>query len=329
MFPSSRPTLSPVVRSSTRVTSRRFIAAVATVAAVCALVPSSADAAKRSSKKSKKPIVTTTVAAPVDTIATATAAPATTIAPKPVFSIGKSQLGNILVGKDGLSLYNFDPDARKPGGSLCNGQCADVWPPLIIKSEADLIAPTGFTGKLTAATRDDGSLQVAVNGFPLYGWVFDKAAGDLNGQAVNEVWWALDPAGTVLRTAPTIRFRQNKIGAATAATSMMVGLSGRTLYMFEPDSKLGVSTCYDQCALAWPPLLVSSATDLLFLQSQGVNLAKVKVFPRADTNQLQVAYDGWPLYYWARDAKPGDTTGQSVGNVWWVLDTKGVPIRTK
>lgn len=310
--------------STTVPKSRRLLAAALSIGVLITIATSPADA-KKSTKKAAKKATTTTTAAPV--AVTEATAPPTTAAPKPLFAIGKSQLGDILVSNSGLSLYNFDPDARKPGGSACNGPCADVWPPLIIKSEADLVAPAGFTGKLGWVKRDDGSLQASVNGWPLYGWAFDKKVGDLNGQANNEVWWVLDPAGNVNRTAPTIRFRGNKLGTATANTQMMVGASGRTLYMYEPDRKIGVSTCYDQCAVAWPPLLVNSKDDLKILQGHNVDLAKVTVFPRADTAQLQVAYDGWPLYYWFRDNKPGDTTGQAVGNVWWVLDTSGKPLK--
>jgi len=31
----------------------------------------------------------------------------------------------------------------------------------------------------------------------------------------------------------------------------------------------------------------------------------------------QLAYDGWPLYYFSNDVNPGDTNGQGVGNVWY------------
>ena len=295
---------------------RRILAAALSVGVLFALVAAPADAAKKSTKK-KSAKVTTTTAAPAPVV---TEAPPTTAAPKPLFSIGKSELGDILVTTAGLSLYNFDPDARKPGGSVCNGTCADVWPPLIVKSEADLVGPSGFSGKLTTVKRDDGSLQAAVNGWPLYGWVFDKKPGDLNGQAFNEVWWVLDPAGNVNRSAPTIRFRSNKLGAAATNTSMMVGPTGGTLYMYEPDKKIGVSTCYDQCATAWPPLLVSSPSDLKFLQSQGVNKSKVTTFRRADTNQLQVAYDGWPLYFYAGDSSAGSSNGAAIAN--WSLAGK-------
>ena len=36
--------------------------------------------------------------------------------------------------------------------------------------------------------------------------------------------------------------------------------------------------------------------------------------------------NGWPLYYYSGDKTPGDTNGQGVGGVWWVLTPAGDPI---
>jgi len=42
---------------------------------------------------------------------------------------------------------------------------------------------------------------------------------------------------------------------------------------------------------------------------------------------VQLTYNGWPLYYYFKDAAPGDLTGQAVGNVWWVVSGEGNPIK--
>jgi len=58
-----------------------------------------------------------------------------------------------------------------------------------------------------------------------------------------------------------------------------------------------------------------SSTDVSLPGAVGGTLS---TFPRADgTNQA--AYNGIPLYYWANDKEPGDTTGQNVGGVWFVV----------
>jgi predicted lipoprotein with Yx(FWY)xxD motif len=314
---------SPSLRRARRVAQLTLLSAL-TLAVTVSVTDTSSAASKK--KKSKKAVAATTTA-PV-TAAPTTAAPTTVAPAAPLFGVAKSQVGDILVASSGRSLYMFDPDARKPGGSVCNGQCADVWPPIIVKSEAALVAPSGFGGKLTAVKRDDGSLQAAVNGWPIYGWVFDKSKGDLNGQAVNEVWWVLDPTGNPIRTTPTMRIRSNKVGAAAASKNVLVDARGMTLYMFENDKVKDVSACYDACATAWPPALVTSEAQLSLFQGGGLDRSKLKLIRRADTTALQVSYNGWPLYTWVRDVKIGDTTGQAVGNVWWVIDATGTPQKT-
>lgn len=119
-------------------------------------------------------------------------------------------------------------------------------------------------------------------------------------------------------------------GAAAATVALgstdlgevLVGPDGMTLYLYDPDAQ-GASTCYDQCAQAWPPLL---ADDGAPAAGDGVDAALLGTTERTDGG-LQVTYDGWPLYYWAQDDAPGDATGQGVNDVWWVLDASGEPIR--
>lgn len=110
--------------------------------------------------------------------------------------------------------------------------------------------------------------------------------------------------------------------ASTTLGDVLVGPDGRTLYMFDPD-KQGASTCYDQCATAWPPLTVEGDPAA----GEGLDASLVGTTERTD-GTVQVTYDGWPLYYWAKDTKAGDVTGQAVNDVWWVLDAAGAPVRT-
>ena len=86
------------------------------------------------------------------------------------------------------------------------------------------------------------------------------------------------------------------------------------LYKYTKDSK-GVSNCVGACAVNWPPYTVP-AGSVLNLQA-GVT-GMISTITRAD-GTLQVAYNGVPLYYWKDDKKPGDTTGQNVGGVWFVV----------
>jgi predicted lipoprotein with Yx(FWY)xxD motif len=114
-------------------------------------------------------------------------------------------------------------------------------------------------------------------------------------------------------------------GTVTVGTTdlgdVLVDTEGMTLYMFDPDAQ-GDSTCYDDCATAWPPLLVDGDPAA----GDGVDAALLGTTERTD-GTVQVTYNDWPLYYWAQDAAAGDATGQAVNDVWWVLDATGEPIR--
>lgn len=88
---------------------------------------------------------------------------------------------------------------------------------------------------------------------------------------------------------------------------------GMTLYLFTKDTD-GTSVCYDQCAVAWPPLITPGAPT----GAAGVPAGKLGTTTRTD-GKTQVTYDGQPLYYYFTDEKPGDATGEGVGDVWFVI----------
>ena len=96
--------------------------------------------------------------------------------------------------------------------------------------------------------------------------------------------------------------------------AMLVAPSGMTLYKYTKDTA-GVSNCSGQCAVNWPPYTVSGTEPLVAATGIAGTLATIT---RAD-GTMQVTYNGVPLYYWVKDTKPGETTGQGVGKVWYVV----------
>ena len=86
-----------------------------------------------------------------------------------------------------------------------------------------------------------------------------------------------------------------------------------TLYVFTND-KPGESTCYDACAQLWPPLTVAKGETPTL--AQGIT-GKVGVIERKD-GTYQVTHDDMPLYYYAKDTKPGETNGEGIKDVWHV-----------
>ena len=94
---------------------------------------------------------------------------------------------------------------------------------------------------------------------------------------------------------------------AKVADGVLTGPNGMTLYTFDRDAQnSGKSVCNGPCAANWPPLMAAAGDA----PSSGYTIIV------RDDGKQQWAYMGKPLYYWAKDAKPGDRTGDNVNNVW-------------
>jgi len=94
---------------------------------------------------------------------------------------------------------------------------------------------------------------------------------------------------------------------AKTADGALTGPNGMTLYTFDKDAAgSGKSACNGPCATAWPPLMAAD-TD----KPSGDYSVVVR-----DDGKKQWAYKGKPLYYYAKDTKAGDKTGDGVNNVW-------------
>jgi predicted lipoprotein with Yx(FWY)xxD motif len=98
--------------------------------------------------------------------------------------------------------------------------------------------------------------------------------------------------------------------------SILVDGQGNTLYLFTSDTQGEPTTCTGGCAGAWPALIGTVTAG------EGVDEGLIGTVTNDDGTE-QATYNGWPLYYYAQDAAPGDTAGQGVGGVWWVIDAEG------
>lgn len=86
---------------------------------------------------------------------------------------------------NGMALYTFDRDT--PGASACNGGCATAWPPIAAPADAHQI------GDWTPVRREDGTMQWAYKGKPVYLYQGDTAAGQTNGEGMGGVWHLVRP----------------------------------------------------------------------------------------------------------------------------------------
>lgn len=112
-----------------------------------------------------------------------------------------------------------------------------------------------------------------------------------------------------------------EVSQTEALGDFLVDAEGMTLYLFTKDTE-NTSNCYDDCASAWPPLLSEGEGTV----GEGLDASLLGTTERTD-GTLQVTYGGWPLYHWAKDEAPGDTTGQDVGEVWYVVSPAGEAVQ--
>ncbi|KAA0988522.1 hypothetical protein FQ192_15830 [Pseudomonas sp. ANT_J12] len=108
-------------------------------------------------------------------LAAALALPAMAFAAEPAM-----MKGGMMVDHKGMTVYTFDKDSG--GKSMCNADCAKNWPPMM--------APAGAKaeGKWTVIKRDDGMMQYAYDGKPLYTFVKDEKPGEMKGDGMKDVW---------------------------------------------------------------------------------------------------------------------------------------------
>ena len=87
-----------------------------------------------------------------------------------------------------------------------------------------------------------------------------------------------------------------------------------TLYTYKPDGTGAMkSTCVDDCIVNWPPFLADANA-----KAEG-DWTIVNVVDKDGKTVKMWAYDGKPLYWFIKDTKPGDVTGEGVGEVWYVV----------
>jgi predicted lipoprotein with Yx(FWY)xxD motif len=107
--------------------------------------------------------------------------------------------------------------------------------------------------------------------------------------------------------------------------SFLTDSSGRALYLWVPDTKT-MSMCSGACASAWPPLTVTGTPTA----GKGTTASDLGTISRSDST-TQVTYAGHPLYSFAGDKAPGQTTGEgsnAFGAPWYLVAPSGNQITT-
>lgn len=173
---------------------------------------------------------------------------------------------------------------------------------------------------LLSACGDDDDPDVAAENEPAVEDPADDRAtaeesdgGGVYGGPTSESTSTADDEGDAAGTAP-VTTAESEFG------EILVDADGFTLYGFTNDTD-GVPTCTGGCAETWPPLFVDSEE-----LPEGLDPAVFDVVEHP-SGEFQVKVGDWPLYLYAPDTEPGDTAGQGVGGVWFVVDPEGQLIR--
>ncbi|SCL57062.1 hypothetical protein [Micromonospora chersina] len=109
--------------------------------------------------------------------------------------VGKKlpRMGQVVTDQDGWVLYRFDKDSADPPQSNCVDKCAQVWPPALTDGNPQLQGVSD--DKVGTVTRQDGTRQLTIGGWPVYRYIGDKKPGQWKGQGVGGTWFVVDPNG--------------------------------------------------------------------------------------------------------------------------------------
>jgi predicted lipoprotein with Yx(FWY)xxD motif len=129
------------------------------------------------------------------------------------------EVGEFLTDNKGISLYMFMND--KPEVSVCNNECADLFPPALLPLNKTVVAPEGldvsFIGHIT---RQDGKIQLTYNKFPLYYFSKDTKALQINGHGYDNLWYLMSSTGKpITKVAYEEGMRLNETSRSSRDTS--------------------------------------------------------------------------------------------------------------
>lgn len=122
------------------------------------------------------------------------------IAAKTVLTVRKTKAGYVLATGTGRTVYWYGKDVKGSGKSACTGGCASAWP--AVTGRPSVAKGVRLAGRLGSITRPGGTVQATYNGYPLYTYAADTAAGGTAGDGEGGVWHIV--TGTMLAGSPAI-----------------------------------------------------------------------------------------------------------------------------
>lgn len=105
------------------------------------------------------------------------------IAAAVLLSSAAANAGGMMTGKNGMTLYTYDKDMG--GKSACDAMCATMWPPYMAKAHSKTMK------NWSMIKRNNGMMQWAYDGKPVYFYAGDKKMGDVMGDGSGGKWHAV------------------------------------------------------------------------------------------------------------------------------------------
>jgi predicted lipoprotein with Yx(FWY)xxD motif len=112
-------------------------------------------------------------------------------------------------------------------------------------------------------------------------------------------------AATMLVSSASFALAAPFMSVETGAGKVLAAKNGRTLYVFKKD-KMNKSECYGACAALWPP----------YTAKAGAKAEKPYSLVKRKNGAEQWAKDGMPLYFYSKDTKKGETSGNGFKGLW-------------
>lgn len=236
-----------------------------------------------------------------------------------------SQFGAYLTDRAGRPLYMYVGDTAGTQLTACLGDCARDFPPF---DTTEVVAGAGIdAAELTRFHRQDGAWQTTYKGYPLYQRASEAGRTEVTSDGFTGRWYLAKDYLTFLSLPKNFEpAGDEQTDAAELATYLVDGY-GRTLYVCLDDRPADAggapqTSCTGPCIATRPPLSTgaSSRTEVLPVT---VDAADLTSFTRPD-GAPQLMFRGWPLYYFAGDARTGDTIGHNQ-RAWRAIDPRRFP----
>jgi predicted lipoprotein with Yx(FWY)xxD motif len=149
--------------------------------------PGSAVPVATAASESAPPVPTTPQSATFAPVGSGGTATTTTVVARAVQGVG-----SVVTDDKGMTLYRYDKDQANPSKWTCAGECTKTWMPVIVQAS---VQTTGVEKSLLGTVHRDGKTQLTLGGWPLYRYMGDTQSGQTNGQAKDELWYAVTPSG--------------------------------------------------------------------------------------------------------------------------------------